>query len=153
MEIFGIVVIITVAGFLLLRKRLRRGIFRDKDSLKQSLDQLLNQMHEGFLIFTHAKSEKFLQFTRYQRENNTGITLGFPIVSWSEPYEKAMKIFCENNGINIAESFGSDNTKFIDIDFGHDTESANNFIISVFSEVLKAPPEDGFHVFLDGKIS
>lgn len=148
-----IVLVLAAVAILLIWRRSKKGIFRSKDQLFHSLHQLLHEMDNGFLVFTHSKTDKFLQLRKYRKGDKKGLELDFPVVEWSREYEKSFTDYCSRMGVKFEDQFGSDGARFFNVDFEEDLNSAESFVLGVFQQVIEVSVEDGFYVFVDGQVS
>jgi hypothetical protein len=94
----------------------------------------------GFIIIEDMKSEKFIQFAKYVRENgNIGLESSFPRAPWSEKYYEKLKDFLRSQNIPfLAQPVTSDPvTEFIDIDCHSDIDLAVRLVEGIFCNVFQ----------------
>ncbi len=131
-------------------KKMSKGELRGNDEFMKYIEWLLNKGYSnGTLMIDHAKSNKFLQLSKYVKANKDyGIELAFPDAEWSKNYYRKLERLCKEENYTYNFNTGSDGMKFLHIDFGKNTKRANECTKSILIKVFELPEKEKYHVLL-----
>lgn len=112
--------------------------------LAQCLETLLQRGYDlGFVVFQVQGDERFVEFSKYIRdEEHIGLTLDFPMSSWSGPYYEPVKALLDRAGLPYQVEVTPDGPvpEFIQVDFGQDLERGAQVTRDIFQQVFQLPP-------------
>jgi hypothetical protein len=120
---------------------------RDYESMAPTFRRLLRSgLNGGFIVITHARSKLWIQLSKYIRATGDyGIELSFPEVEWTRPYFARVQALVEAHRLPSRIVIASDGTRFLDIDFAADLETALATGRAIFRDVFGASLTDRFH--------
>ncbi len=149
--VYILIFIFVLIIFLFIKKALK-GPVRTVEQLKRPIEDLLTRGFDGgFLIIDHAKSEKFLQLSKYVVDSKkSGIELGFPKADWSEGFYDDLKEYCLSRNLDFREDIpqGENELFFININFNDDSDLAFRTVKEVLANILRVGLGETFYVRL-----
>jgi hypothetical protein len=114
----------------------------DRKGMKRELEVLLRRGYDGgYLIFTDAKTSRFMQFRKYvHAKGQLGLETHFPRVGWSEEFYSRVQDVLRRMRIAHDRRVLEQGVEMIYADFGTDLETAVDFADSIFTEVFELNP-------------
>jgi hypothetical protein len=107
------------------------------------LDTLLTRGADGcFVVIEEPGAERFVQFAKYiKKEGDIGLQLGFPRITWSEPYYARLEEYLVANSIAFSrQKVGTVlTTEFLDVDCGEDTGLAFRITVDILTSIFQTP--------------
>lgn len=145
--------VLALGAFSLLIWSATKGVRRDLDSLRSSIEGLLRRGMDGGLLFVDVPNSKaFIQIKKYiESPGVIGLQVPFPDAPWSHDYVDQVKDYFSEHEVSAYETQRTQDSpiEFTIADFGTDVDAVHHFVVHVLINVFKADSRRGFFVRLE----